>query len=73
MLAGIQQDVTIPALGNWDCRTGYTINTEIFYISNLQNAVMYIDGDTHTWEPGTGKYTMSLNLSYKNQMDSKGD
>ena len=72
MLKGIQQDVTIPALGNWECRTGYAVNTEIFYIDNLQNATMFIDGDTHTWEPGTGKYTMSLNLSYKNAMDSKG-
>jgi hypothetical protein len=72
MLTGIQQDVTIPALGNWECRTGYAVNTEIFYVSNLQNAVMYIDGDTHTWVPGTGEYTMSLNLSYKNVMDSKG-
>lgn len=71
MLAGIQQDVTIEALGNWDCRTGYAVNTKVFYISNLQNAVMYIDGDTHTWEVATGKYTMSLNLSYKNQTDSK--
>ncbi|KLU66761.1 hypothetical protein DEAC_c14290 [Desulfosporosinus acididurans] len=72
MLSDIQQDVTIQALGNWECRTGYAVNTKIFYISNLQNAVMYVDGDTHTWEPATGKYTMSLNLSYKNQMDSKG-
>ena len=72
MLTGIQQDVTIPALGNWNCRTGYAVNTEIFYVDILQNAVMFIDGDTHTWEPGTGKYTMSLNLSFGNEMDSKG-
>jgi len=71
MLTGIQQDVTIPALGNWDCRTGYAVNTEIVYVSNLQKSVMYIDGDTHTWVPGTGMYTMSLNLSYKNLMDGK--
>lgn len=73
MLTGIQKDITIPALGNWECRTGYAVNTEIFYVDVLQNAVMYIDGDTHTWEPGTGKYTMSLNLSTGNVMDSKGD
>jgi len=65
MLSGVQRDVTIPALGNWDCRTGYAVKTEIDYISTLQNAVMSIDGDTHTWEPGTGKYTMSLNLSFE--------
>src|SRR5665648_496857 len=66
------EELTFPALGNWDCRTGYAVNTEIFYVSTLQNAVMFIDGDTHTWEPGTGKYTMSLNLSFGNKMDSKG-
>ena len=72
MLTGLQQDVTIPALGNWDCRTGYAVNTSIEYIDILQNAVMYIEGDTHTWEVATGKYTMSLNLSFKNSMDNKG-
>ncbi|WP_407308534.1 terminase [Desulfosporosinus sp. SB140] len=73
MLTDLQTDVTISALGNWDCRTGYAVNSKIFYVSTLQNTVMYIEGDTHTWEPATGKYTMSLNLSFKNQMDSKGD
>jgi hypothetical protein len=71
MLTGVQKDVTIPALGNWDCRTGYAVNTEISYISPLLKAVMYIDGDTHTWLPGTGEYTMSLILSFGNIMDSK--
>jgi hypothetical protein len=71
MLKSIQQDVTIQSLGNWVCRTGYAVNTEIFYADILQNAVMYIDGDTQTWVPGTGEYTMSLNLSFKNVMDSK--
>ena len=65
MLTDIQRSVTIPALGNWNCRTGYAVNTEIFYISSLQNTVLLIEGDTHNWEPGTGKYTMSLNLSFK--------
>ena len=44
MLTGIEQDVTIPALGNWDCRTGYAVNTEIVYVSNLQKSVMFIEG-----------------------------
>lgn len=72
MLQGITQDVSIETIGNWNCRTGYAVKTKIFYLSNLQNAVMYIDGDTHTWEVGTGKYTMNLRLNYKNIMDSKG-
>jgi len=71
MLTGVQKDVTIPALGNWECRTGYAVNTEISYISTLLKTVMFIDGDTHTWVPGTGEYTMNLNLSFSNLMDSK--
>lgn len=72
MLKSVEQSVTAECLGNWECRTGYAVNTKIIYVSTLQSAVMFIDGDTHTWEPGTGKYTMSLNLSFNNAMDSKG-
>jgi hypothetical protein len=71
MLAGVQRDVTVSALGNWACRTGYAVKTEIVYVSTLLDATVFIDGDTHTWEPGTGKYTMSLNVSFGNVMDSK--
>ncbi|SHH14938.1 XkdQ/YqbQ family protein [Desulfosporosinus lacus] len=67
MLTGVKRSVTIPALGNWNCRTGYAVNTEIVYVDILQNALMSIDGDTHTWEPGTGRYTMSLSLSFGNE------
>lgn len=73
MLHGVDQECSIEALGNWECRTGYAIKTKIFYINNLQNGLLYIDGDTHTWEMGTGKHTMTLDLSYKNEMDSKED
>lgn len=72
MIKDVQRGVTVPALGHWDCRTGYAVKTEIVYISSLDNAVMYIDGDSHTWEPGTGNYTMSLNLSFGNEMNNKG-
>ena len=72
MLHGVDQVPTINnILGNWDCRTGYAVNTSVFYISNLLNVEMYIDGDVHTWEVATGKYTMDLNLSFKNLMDSE--
>lgn len=71
MLNGINQDVSIDAIGNWNCRTGYGIKTKIFYLSVLQNATMYIDSDTHTWDVGTGKHTMSLILNFKNIMDIK--
>lgn len=73
MLNGIDQDVSIEAIGNWNCRTGYAVKTSIFYLDILKNAVMYIDGDTHTWEVGTNKYTMNLTLSFKNLMDAKGE
>ncbi|MBZ9635581.1 terminase [Clostridium sp. FP1] len=72
MLHGIDQIPTInDIIGNWECRTGYAVKSKIFYLDILKNAVLYIEGDTHTWEVGTGKYTMSLNLSFKNTMDSK--
>ncbi|MBW9158868.1 XkdQ/YqbQ family protein [Clostridium tagluense] len=72
MLHGIDQVPTINnIIGNWECRTGYAVKSKIFYLDILKNAVLYIEGDTHTWEVGTGKYTMSLNLSFKNTMDSK--
>ncbi|KJR48396.1 Phage-like element PBSX protein xkdQ [Desulfosporosinus sp. I2] len=72
IIKDVQRTVTLSALGNWNCRTGYAVNTGVFYVDILQNALMYIEGDTHTWEPGTGKYTMSLSLSFGNVMDSKG-
>jgi len=71
LLNGIDQIPTISdVIGNWECRTGYAIKSNIFYLDILKNAVLYIEGDTHTWEVATGKYTMSLNLSFKNIMES---
>lgn len=71
MLHGIDKTVNIECLGNWSCRTGFAVKTQIFYLNNLQNKVMYIDADTHTWEVATNKYTMQLTLSYENKMDIK--
>lgn len=73
MLNGVTQNVSIESVGNWDCRTGYAVRTEIFYLDALKNVIMYIDGDTHTWDPATGKHIMNLTLSFKNTMDEKGD
>ena len=73
MLKGITEDLTIEALGNWDCRTGYAVKVQISYLDTLQNKIIYIDGDTHTWEVATGKHTMSLTLNFINKMDEKGD
>ncbi|MBZ9615288.1 XkdQ/YqbQ family protein [Clostridium estertheticum] len=72
MLHGVDQIPTISdIIGNWGCRTGYAVKSKIFYLDILKNAVLYIEGDTHTWEVETEKYTMSLNLSFKNTMDSE--
>ena len=73
MLTGVTQSISVEALGNWNCRTGYAVKTSIFYLDSLKNVVMYIDSDTHTFDVGTNKHTMSLNLSFKNLMDSKGE
>lgn len=71
MLRGVDNACTIEAVGNWNCRTGHAIKSDIFYIDNLQNAILYIDGDSHTWDMASKKYTMTLDLSYKNKMDAK--
>lgn len=65
MLNGITQEITIDAIGNWSCRAGYAVKTEIFYSDVLSNAIMYINSDTHSWDVATNKYTMSLSLGLK--------
>ncbi|WP_125154302.1 XkdQ/YqbQ family protein [Clostridium rectalis] len=69
MLHGVDRNLTVQCLGNWNCRTGYAVNTKVFYLNNLQNNILYIDSDTHTFEVATGKYTMQLTLNYENKMD----
>lgn len=73
MLHGIDQTIKCTALGNMDCITGYAIKANISYIDILQDVTMYIDADTHTWDVGTGKYTMELTVNLTNLMDRKDD
>jgi hypothetical protein len=73
LLHGVDRTIKIIALGNAQCITGYAVQTQIFYIDILQNTTLYIDADTHTWEVGTGKYTMELTLNLDNIMDRKED
>jgi len=68
-LYGFDQDIEIEALGNYSCITGYAVKTNIWYLDVLSSATVYIDADTHTWECGTGKYTMKLTVSLSNKMD----
>ena len=71
LLKGMEQEVTTTALGNVKVVTGTAVKTKIFYVDILQDATWYVDGDTHTWEIGSNKYTMQLNLKYQNIMDTK--
>lgn len=68
MLHGVDQTVTISALGNSKCRAGYAVKTKIFYIDVLQDATLYIESDSHTWEVATGKHTMDLTLNFNCKM-----
>lgn len=72
-LHGMDRAIKVPVLGDTRCITGYAVKSQIFYLSVLQNAILYIDADTHTWEVGTGKYTMELTLNLDNIMDRKED
>ncbi|WML35945.1 terminase [Clostridium sp. OS1-26] len=71
LLHGIDREFSVTAIGDWRCRTGYAMQVKIPYIDILADTIMFIDGDTHTWELASGKYTMDLKLSYYNTMDAK--
>lgn len=62
LLKGIEETYSEEAIGNWLCRTGFLINAKIFYIDSMKDVKLLIDGDTHTWDVETNKYTMQLNL-----------
>lgn len=68
-LYGFDEEIEIEALGNYSCITGYGVKTKIWYLDLLSDATVYINADTHTWECGTGKYTMKLTVSLSNKMD----
>lgn len=71
MLHGLDISTDVEILGNLNCITGTAIRTKIPYISSLNDKVWYVDGDVHSWEVATNKYTMKLNLSNVNEMDEK--
>ncbi|AZV57922.1 hypothetical protein [Clostridium sp. AWRP] len=68
MLHGVDRTVKISVLGNTKCTTGWGVNLEIPYISDLSKVTMCIDTDTHTWEVASGKYTMELDLNFETKM-----
>ena len=63
LLKGIEHTWSVETLGNWECRTGSLVGVKIFYMDEEMEAKLLIDGDTHTWDVGTNKYTMQLNLA----------
>ena len=71
MLHGADRTVDIEAIGNLKCIAGYAVGTKIWYVSSLADATIYIDADNHTWDMGTGKYTMQLTLNFSNKMNFK--
>lgn len=68
LFSGVEKKISLNAIdGNLDCIAGNGI-TVIDRTVNLKG-LFWIDSDSHVWENGT--HTMSLELNFKNIMDSK--
>lgn len=68
MLSGVEKKVTLDGInGDLSCIAGNGV--EVYDKATGLNGVFWIDSDTHTWENGT--HIMSLELNFKNIMDSK--
>lgn len=68
MLHGVEKRVTVEGIdGDLRCIAGNGV--EVYDKATGLNGLFWIEGDTHIWENGT--HMMSLELSFKNIMDSK--
>lgn len=68
MLTGIEKKVTLESInGNLSCIAGNGV--KVYDQATKLTGIFWIESDTHTWQNGI--HTMSLELSYKNLMDSK--
>ena len=68
MLQGVEKRVTVEGInGDLKCIAGNGV--EVYDKATGLNGLFWIDSDTHTWENGT--HIMSLELNFKNIMDSK--
>lgn len=65
MLKDIEQTCSLTGFGDTTCVTGYGVQVKDTYTGLV--GLFYIDSDTHTWEGG--KYTIDLELNFKNIMD----
>jgi hypothetical protein len=67
MLKGIDKTASLEAIGNIYCISGYGVKIKDS-ITGL-SGTFWIDNDSHTWENGI--HTMSLDLAFKNIMDTQ--
>lgn len=68
MLIGIEKKVTLEGIeGDLNCIAGNGVKA--YDTATKLNGLFWIDSDSHTWENGI--HTMSLELNFKNIMDSK--
>lgn len=69
LLVGITQEASVEAIGNLKAISGYSI--EIQDQATGLKGKFYITSDTHTFSNGV--HTMSLGLSWKNEMEEGAD
>lgn len=68
MLNGIEMKVTLEGIkGDLKCIAGNGV--KVYDSATKLNGLFWIDSDVHIWE--NGNHTMSLELNFKNIMDSK--
>lgn len=65
MLNGVEQTCSLTGFGDTTCITGYGVQVKDTHTGLV--GLFYIDSDTHTWEGG--KYTIDLELNFKNIMN----
>lgn len=70
LLVGVEKKVSLDGInGDLKCIAGNGV--EVYDKATGLSGLFWIDGDTHTWEKGT--HVMSLELNFKNIMDSRED
>jgi hypothetical protein len=68
LLNGVEKKVNFDGIdGDMKCIAGNGV--KVYDVATKLNGLFWIDNDTHTWENGT--HIMSLELNFKNIMDSK--
>ena len=65
MLKGVEQTCSLTGFGDTTCITGYGVQVKDLHTGLV--GLFFIDSDTHTWEGG--KYTIDLELNFKNIMN----